>query len=43
MDANALLELAFNQVEHQALILLDSRGVVVGWMMGAPTIFGYRA
>jgi two-component system CheB/CheR fusion protein len=43
MDADALLELTFRQVEHQALILLDARGSVVAWMMGAATIFGYPA
>lgn len=43
MDADALLELAFRQVEDQALILLDARGGVVGWMMGAATVFGYQA
>jgi two-component system CheB/CheR fusion protein len=41
--ANPLLELAFRQVAHQALILLDARGCVVGWMMGAATIFGHKA
>jgi PAS domain S-box-containing protein len=43
MDANALLELAFRQVENQALILLDARGAAVGWMMGSATIFGRSA
>lgn len=43
MDANALVEVMLRQVQNQALILLDPRGTVVAWTMGAARIFGRSA
>ena len=40
MDLDELLQLLYVQSEEQALILLSPNGDVVGWMMGAATIFG---
>ncbi len=38
-----LLRLMYEQAEDYALILLDPRGVVVAWMMGATKLFGHGA
>jgi two-component system CheB/CheR fusion protein len=43
MEAKALLELMYAQAEDQALILMNSEGVVIEWMMGASRIFGRAA
>jgi two-component system CheB/CheR fusion protein len=43
MTANSLLDLMYAQTKDQALILMDPDGVVVAWMMGAPSIFGRTA
>jgi PAS domain S-box-containing protein len=37
-----LLELALRGVQSQALILLDSSGVIIDWLAGAERLFGYR-
>ena len=41
--AGRLLGLAKGQVGTHAVILLDSSGVVVGWLAGAERLFGYEA
>ena len=43
MDADALLDLLYAQTKDQGLILMNPDGVVVGWMMGAPRMFGRTA
>jgi two-component system CheB/CheR fusion protein len=43
MDAEALFGLMRSQAKDHALILLDADGRVIGWMMGAPNIFGRTA
>jgi hypothetical protein len=35
-----LLELALRGVQSQALILLDSGGVIIDWLAGAERLFG---
>jgi PAS domain S-box-containing protein len=42
VDRDALLRLLLEQGEEHALILLDERGVVVEWLMGASRLFGRR-
>jgi PAS domain S-box-containing protein len=43
MNADRLVELAFRQVENEALILMDRAGIVVAWTMGAARLFGHSA
>jgi hypothetical protein len=38
-----LLRLFLDQAKDHALLLLDPQGRVVGWLMGAEHVFGYRA
>src|SRR5439155_25166937 len=38
-----LLQVALRDVSTHALILLDAKGVVVGWLAGAERLFGYKA
>jgi two-component system CheB/CheR fusion protein len=40
--ASRLLEVAMGQVDTHAVILLDSNGVIVGWLAGAERLFGYE-
>jgi PAS domain S-box-containing protein len=41
--ADRLLELSLRDVGSHALVLLDPKGVIVGWMAGAEKLFGYSA
>jgi PAS domain S-box-containing protein len=40
VDRDVLLRLLLEQGEEHALILLDERGVVIDWLMGATRLFG---
>lgn len=42
-DAEKLLSLALPAVKDYALLLLDPKGTVVGWLCGAEDILGYTA
>jgi two-component system CheB/CheR fusion protein len=42
-DPSELLGLLLEQATEHALILLDAHGVIVAWLAGAETIFGYSA
>lgn len=41
-DPNALLRLLRDQGKDHALVLLNERGIVIGWLMGASRMFGYE-
>ena len=41
--ADLLLDLARQQVNTHALVLLDAQGTIIGWLAGAERLFGYRA
>jgi PAS domain S-box-containing protein len=41
--ANRLLSLMVQQVGTHALVLLDPRGTIVGWLAGSERLFGYTA
>ena len=41
-QAREILELALPSLRDHALLLIDPDGVVVGWLGGAESIFGYR-
>src|ERR1044071_6498931 len=43
MDPARLLPVLTEQCHDHTLILMDDRGKVVGWMMGAATVFGRSA
>lgn len=43
MDASRLLQLMHAQTEELVQIMLDHRGAVVAWMMGAEKVFGRSA
>src|SRR5690606_2944986 len=41
--ADHLQQLAIDQVETHALVLLDPQGTIVGWRGGSERLFGYAA
>jgi two-component system CheB/CheR fusion protein len=43
MDPTRLLRVLIEECHDHTLILLDDRGMVVGWMMGAANVFGRSA
>lgn len=40
--SDSLLRMLLEQGKDHALVLLDKRGLVVGWLMGAAKMFGYE-
>jgi PAS domain S-box-containing protein len=42
-NIEALLRLLLSQAEEHAIIFLDTKGCIVGWLAGAESVFGYTA